>query len=101
MPGCRCRKRPASGPVTASSTNDPEGNPLHTDSGKIEMFSESIAGMEIDDCPGMPVWMEKHEYLGNAKDGQLHVVSPHPWFRLHSQMDQSESLRALYKVQGP
>jgi len=79
---------------------DPEANALHTDSGKIEMFSESIAGMEIDDCPGMPVWMEKHEYLGNAKPGQLHVVSPHPWFRLHSQMDQSEKLRALYKVQG-
>ncbi|GHE90853.1 trimethylamine-N-oxide reductase [Aliiroseovarius zhejiangensis] len=80
--------------------NDPEGSPLHTDSGKIEMFSESISAMDIDDCPGMPVWMEKHEYLGNAKEGQLHVVSPHPWFRLHSQMDQSEKLRALYKVQG-
>jgi trimethylamine-N-oxide reductase (cytochrome c) len=80
--------------------NDPDGAPLHTDSGKIEMFSESISAMEIDDCPGMPVWMEKHEYLGNAKEGQLHVVSPHPWFRLHSQMDQSEKLRALYKVQG-
>ncbi|SDL34888.1 molybdopterin-dependent oxidoreductase [Aliiruegeria lutimaris] len=79
---------------------DPEGNALHTDSGKIEMYSEGIAAMEIDDCPGMPIWMEKHEYLGNAKPGQLHVVSPHPWFRLHSQMDQSESLRALYKVQG-
>ncbi|NDR55707.1 molybdopterin-dependent oxidoreductase [Aliiruegeria sabulilitoris] len=79
---------------------DPEGNALHTDSGKIEMFSQGIAAMEIDDCPGMPIWMEKHEYLGNAKPGQLHVVSPHPWFRLHSQMDQSESLRALYKVQG-
>lgn len=80
--------------------NDPDANPLHTDSGKIEMFSEGISAMGIDDCPGMPVWMEKHEYLGNAKPGQLHVVSPHPWFRLHSQMDQSESLRALYKVQG-
>ncbi len=79
---------------------DPEAHPLHTSSGKIEMFCENIANMEIDDCPGMPMWMEKHEYLGNAKDGQLHVVSPHPWFRLHSQMDQSETLRGLYKVQG-
>lgn len=79
---------------------DPEKNPLHTASGKIEMFCDTIANMEIEDCPGMPVWMEKHEYLGNAKEGQLHVVSPHPWFRLHSQMDQSEKLRSLYKVQG-
>ncbi|MCW8842574.1 MAG: molybdopterin-dependent oxidoreductase, partial [Rhodobacteraceae bacterium] len=79
---------------------DPEGNPLHTTSGKIEMFCEDFAKLEIDDMPGMPIWMEKHEYLGNAKEGQLHVVSPHPWFRLHSQMDQSETLRDLYKVQG-
>ncbi|WP_068310195.1 molybdopterin-dependent oxidoreductase [Polycladidibacter hongkongensis] len=79
---------------------DPQANPLHTASGKIEMFCENIANMDIDDCPGMPMWMEKHEYLGVAKKGQLHVVSPHPWFRLHSQMDQSETLRGLYKVQG-
>ncbi|MDF3414598.1 molybdopterin-dependent oxidoreductase [Sulfitobacter sp. M57] len=80
--------------------NDPEGSPLHTTSGKIEMFCEDFAKLEINDMPGMPQWIEKHEYLGNAKDGQLHVVSPHPWFRLHSQMDQSENLRKLYKVQG-
>ncbi|WP_170347591.1 molybdopterin-dependent oxidoreductase [Ruegeria atlantica] len=79
---------------------DPETNPLHTASGKIEMFCENIANMEIKDCPGMPMWMEKHEYLGNAKEGQLHVVSPHPWYRLHSQMDQSATLRGIYKVQG-
>lgn len=79
---------------------DPEAHPLHTRSGKIEMFCETIAEMNLEDCPGMPMWLEPAEYLGNAKDGQLHVVSPHPWFRLHSQMDQSASLRDLYKVQG-
>ena len=79
---------------------DPVATPLHTASGKIEMYCETIANMGIDDCPGLPMWMEKHEYLGNAKEGQLHVVSPHPWYRLHSQMDQSQSLRDLYKVQG-
>ncbi len=80
--------------------NDPEGHPLHTASGKIEMFCETIANMQIDDCPGMPMWLEKKEYLGVAKEGQLHVVSPHPWFRLHSQMGNSERLRDLYMVQG-
>lgn len=79
---------------------DPEANPLHTGSGKIEMFCEEIELMGLEDCPGMPMWLEKHEYLGNAKEGQLHVVSPHPWYRLHSQMDQSARLRELYKVQG-
>ncbi len=79
---------------------DPDANPLHTSSGKIEMFCDTIDKMNLDDCPGMPMWMEKHEYLGNAKEGQLHVVSPHPWFRLHSQMANSERLRNLYMVQG-
>ena len=80
--------------------SDPEANHLHTKSGRIEMFCDTIAEMNLPDCPGMPMWLEPAEYLGNAEDGQLHVVSPHPWYRLHSQMDQSESLRGLYKVQG-
>jgi trimethylamine-N-oxide reductase (cytochrome c) len=79
---------------------DPVAHPLHTRSGKIEMFCDTIAEMKIEDCPGMPMWLEPAEYLGNAKEGQLHVVSPHPRHRLHSQMDQSERLRDLYKVQG-
>lgn len=79
---------------------DPEANHLHTKSGKIEMFCDTIAEMQLEDCPGMPMWLEPAEYLGNAKDGQLHVVSPHPWFRLHSQMANSERLRAIYQVQG-
>ena len=80
--------------------NDPEGHPLHTASGKIEMFCQNIADMKLDDCPGMPVWLEPSEYLGNAKDDQLHVVSPHPWYRLHSQMGNSQGLRDLYSIQG-
>lgn len=80
--------------------NDPEKHPLHTASGKIEMYCETIAGYELDDCPPMPTFLEPAEYLGNAKEGQVHVVSPHPWFRLHSQMANSERLRDLYMVQG-
>ncbi len=79
--------------------NDPVANPLHTESGKIEMFCNEIAMLELDDCPGMPMWIEKHEYLGNAADDQLHMVSPHPWYRLHSQMANSPRLRALYMVE--
>ena len=79
---------------------DPDRNPLHTASGKIEMYCKAIADQNIEDCPGMPMWMEPAEYLGNAKEGELHVVSPHPWYRLHSQMGNSERLRELYTVQG-
>ena len=34
----------------------------------------------------MPQWIPPFEWLGNAKKGQVHVLSPHPWMRLHSQM---------------
>ena len=50
---------------------DPEANPLHTATGKIEMFCEGIAKMEIEDCPGMPSWMEPGEYLHNGDADDL------------------------------
>jgi len=72
---------------------DPVKNPLHTPSGRIEMYSATIEKMNLPDCPPMPKWLEPAEYLGNAKKGQLHVVSPHPYMRLHSQMANAEPLR--------
>lgn len=78
---------------------DPEKNPLHTHSGKVEMYSTTIAKMAIPDMPPMPTWQEPGEYLGNAKKGQVHVVSPHPYWRLHSQLNNSEKLRKRYTVQ--
>jgi trimethylamine-N-oxide reductase (cytochrome c) len=80
---------------------DPEKHHLHTTSGKIEMYCETIAGYKLDDCPPMPTFIAPAEYLGNAtRENEVHVVSPHPWFRLHSQMANSERLRDLYMVQG-
>lgn len=78
---------------------DPVKNPLHTPSGRIEMYSATIEKMNLPDCPPMPKWLEPAEYLGNAKKGQLHVVSPHPYMRLHSQMANAEPLRKTYAVQ--
>lgn len=78
---------------------DPEKNPLHTPTGRIEMYSETIEKMQIPDCPPMPKWLEPAEYLGNARKGQLHVVSPHPYMRLHSQMDNAAPLRKTHAVQ--
>ena len=65
---------------------DPNKNHLHTQSGKIEMFCQQIADFKLDDCPPLPMFLEPFEYLGNADKDQLHVVSPHPYNRLHSQM---------------
>ena len=70
---------------------DPEANPLHTKSGKVEIYCQSIADMNIPDCPPMPTWLEPAEYLNNApSDDMLHIVSPHPYNRIHSQFAQSD-----------
>ena len=67
---------------------DPEANPITTPSGKIEIFSETVAGFGYDDCPGHPVWREPYEWLGNADPRwPLHLISNQPKDKLHSQLD--------------
>ena len=80
---------------------DPAAYPLKTPSGKIEVFSERIAGFGYDDCPGHPVWLEPCEWLGSekAKRYPLHLLSNQPRTRLHSQLDQARVSRAS-KIKG-
>ncbi|MBT4888437.1 MAG: molybdopterin-dependent oxidoreductase [Rhodospirillales bacterium] len=78
---------------------DPDKHRLHTESGKVEMFCETIAAQKLDDCPGIPKYLEAAEFLGNAKEGQVHVVSPHPYYRLHSQMANADRVRARHAIQ--
>ena len=68
---------------------NPELYPLKTPSGKIEIFSQTIADFDKSDCPGHPVWMEKEDYLGAslADDYPLHLISAQPKNKLHSQFD--------------
>lgn len=68
---------------------DPEQNRLKTPSGKIEIFSQTIAGFGYADCPGHPVWLEPAEWLGAAaaRKFPLHLLSNQPASRLHSQLD--------------
>ena len=74
---------------------DPQGAPLATPSGRIEIFSETIDGFGYDDCPGHPVWMEPAEWLGQAgADYPLHLISCQPGARLHSQYDNGATSRA-------
>ncbi|MBL0419205.1 molybdopterin-dependent oxidoreductase [Ramlibacter sp. AW1] len=77
------------------------GQPLKTPSGRIEIFSETIAGFDYDDCPGHPVWREPAEWLGAplSRDFPLHLVSNAPSTKLHSQYDHGELSRAA-KVRG-
>ena len=46
---------------------DPEGHPLSTPTGKIEIFSSTIDSYGYPDCPGHPVWLEPDEWLGSAR----------------------------------
>ena len=67
---------------------DPKKNPLNTPSGKIEIFSKTVADFNYDDCPGHPVWFEPCEWLGKVnKKYPLHLISNQPKNKLHSQMD--------------
>lgn len=67
---------------------DPVAHPLPTPSGRIEIFSETVAGFGYDDCPGHPTWLEPQEWLGGeGSDGMLHLISNQPSNKLHSQLD--------------
>ncbi|MCK3654867.1 trimethylamine N-oxide reductase I catalytic subunit [Pasteurellaceae bacterium Macca] len=78
--------------------NDPLLNPLGTPSGKIEIYSETIAKMNYDDCKGYPSWLEPDEFAGKTtEEYPLALVTPHPYYRLHSQLAHT-SLRQKYAV---
>ena len=69
----------------------PEAHPLKTPSGRIEIFSERIAGFGLAECAGHPVWLTPFEWLGDtrARRYPLHLLSDQPSRRLHSQLDHS------------
>ena len=73
----------------AAFRENPEKSPLQTPSGKIEIFSATIAGFNYDDCPGHPAWLAPTEWSGAERATQfpLHLVSPQPGDKLHSQME--------------
>ena len=91
------------GPVVpmADFVADPEVAPLGTPSGKIELFSRTIASFGYADCPGHACWFVPREWLGAqvAQRYPLHLLSPQPENRLHSQLDQT-SIGAAGKVAG-
>ncbi len=79
---------------------DPEANPLKTPSGRIELFSETIAGFGYDDCPPHPSWLEPAEWLGKGDARHpLHLISNQPVTKLHSQLDHGSHSRAA-KIDG-
>ena len=80
---------------------NPEEHPLDTPSGKVEIFSETIASFGYDDCPGHPVWIAPREWLGAEKAAEhpLHLLSFQPATRLHGQLDPGR-VAAADKIKG-
>ena len=91
----------------AAFREDPLAHPLDTPSGRLEIFSETIAGFGYDECPGHPVWRAPDEWLGgtSAAAYPLHLVSPQPGDKLHSQMESAladiENARPMPVIMNP
>lgn len=90
------RVEPAKTPriMLADFVRDPVAHPLDTPSGKIEIFSETVASFDYENCLGHPVWFTPYEWLGNATSDDLHLISNQPGTKLHSQLDQGAVSRA-------
>jgi biotin/methionine sulfoxide reductase len=73
----------------ADFRENPTASPLGTPSGKIEIFSETIDSFNYAEFPGHPFWQPPDEWLGAdlAHRFPLHMVSPQPGDKLHSQME--------------
>lgn len=82
-------------PLMADFCADPDARPLRTPSGRIELFSEKVAGFGYEDCPGHPAWLAPREWLGapEAAAHPLHLLSPQPHDKLHSQWDHAAPSR--------
>lgn len=85
---------------------DPARHPLSTESGRIQIASARLAGFGYADLPGHPCWLPPEEYLGAplARRYPLHLLSPQPATRLHSQLgpvglSAQDKINGLEKVQ--
>lgn len=76
---------------------DPVQHALPTPSGRIELFSQTIAKFGYADCPGHAQWLAPP--ADAEAEGPLQLLSSQPATRLHSQYDQGETSLAS-KVQG-
>ena len=81
----RLPQRPDDGGILRAFRDDPDGQPLPTPSGKVQISSAVVAGFGYADCPGHPAWLPQHD----APDAQhpLYLVANQPATRLHSQLD--------------
>ena len=67
---------------------DPENNPFPTLSGKIEIYSEHIAELNVPNMPPIPKYLshEEHYDTPKAKQYPLQLLTPHNKRRTHSSL---------------
>ena len=75
---------------------DPEGSPLPTPSGRIELFCAKIDSFGLADCPGQATWFPPRD---SREEGPLALISGQPGTRLHSQQDDGAYSRSM-KIKG-
>ena len=78
---------------------DPDRYRLDTPSGRIELFSQTVADFGYPDCPGHPAWLRPTESPSDSPGASgapgapgadqpgLHLIANQPVSRLHSQLD--------------
>ena len=76
---------PHDGGTIRAFRDDPDGKPLPTASGRIEIASDVIAGFGYADCPGHPAWLPSVDVV--SAQHPLQLVANQPASRLHSQFD--------------
>ena len=87
---------------------DPDGHPLQTESGKLEIFSQNLSLVFPDDTERRPYphYIEngpshqENRSAARAKEYPYLLVSNHPRWRVHANMDDIPWLRECSKVVG-
>ncbi len=84
----------------ADYRGDPVKFALPTPSGKIELFSETIAAFDLKDCKGHPSWYPPRDLTADRDAAfPLAMLSGQPKTRLHSQLDNG-SYSLSHKISG-
>lgn len=83
--GLELPQEPDDGGRLRAFREDPLGAPLQTPSGRIEVFSSTIASFGEPDCLGHPAWLPPVDVP--SADAPLRLVANQPSTRLHSQLD--------------
>lgn len=94
--------RPSQPQVLLSAfRTDPLHTPLSTPSGKIELFSQTVADFGYHESPGHAYWCPQEAALqqSEAKKWPLQLLSSQPRTRLHSQYDHGKVSRET-KISG-